>query len=157
MTRLALFLTFALALAVPSVKAQQFGPTVRVNLIDESTGRKVKMDLPAPKHAFDASYLKWAAISHFTATADAELTAFNVGAGRQEWNPIYGRRPSHARVEFTTQIVALGIDYIGYRMKRKQEAVQAFGGKVDWTNDYRIPFIGSITWHGVGFVVGMAR
>ena len=157
MTRLALFLTFALALAVPSVKAQQFGPTVRVNLIDESTGRNVKMDLPAPKHVFDQDYFMWAATSKFLATADAEITAFNVSNGHREWNPIFGSWPSHARIEATVQLVDGIVDWAALRQKRRNDAVREFGGKVKWYADYRTMFLGSIIGHGTGFIVGFGK
>jgi len=131
-------------------------PTVKTDLIDESTNRHVVMSLRVPHSTTDRAWWIWTVTSIGATIADVEITQHLCLSNPQcrEGNPIYGgSRPKR----ITQYAIAGGITsaatWYSWHRKRKDDAERAWGLDVKGVDHWWVIQLVNTLNHGVSSTI----
>ncbi len=130
-------------------------PRVNVKLIDDTTGARIRLNLPVPHRTADRAYTAWAIVSQFATIADNENSLYAMkDAHVTEINPLLGSHPSRGRYYAVNEFFYVVTSYASYRAKREADAAIAFGARPDFTHRYWwMSMAGNTAVHVVGTVL----
>ena len=130
-------------------------PRVNVKLIDDTTGARIRLNLPVPHRTADRAYTTWAIVSQFATIADNENSLYSIKDNRaRELNPLLGTHPSRGRYYAVGEVFYALTSYASYRSKREADAARAFGARPDFTHRYWwMSMAGNTAVHVVGIAL----